>query len=129
MNCSLPGSSVQGILQSRILWVATVGCHFLLQGIFPTQGWKPASPAWADKFFTTEPPGKSIIFSLGYISTHITRELHKKRGGYILRSQFFWVQSSRFSICKIISSTNSQFYSLLSNCDVFYFFFLPDCCD
>ena len=30
----LRGSSVHGILQARIL----VGCHFLLQGIFPTQG-------------------------------------------------------------------------------------------
>ena len=38
MNCSQPGSSVHGILQARILeW----GCHALLQGIFPTQGWNP----------------------------------------------------------------------------------------
>ena len=36
MDCSPPGSSVHGILQARILeWV---GCHSLLQGIFPTQG-------------------------------------------------------------------------------------------
>ena len=44
-----------------------VGCHFLFQGIFPTQGLKPcllASPALAGGFFffffffTTEPPGK-----------------------------------------------------------------------
>ena len=35
VDCSPPGSSVHGILQARILaWV----CHFLLQGIFPTQG-------------------------------------------------------------------------------------------
>ena len=35
MDCSLPGSSVRGILQARVLeW----GCHFLLQEIFPTQG-------------------------------------------------------------------------------------------
>ena len=33
-----PGSSAHGIFQSRILeWVAI----FLLQGIFPTQGWNP----------------------------------------------------------------------------------------
>ena len=33
MNCSLPSSSVHGIIQARILeWV----CHFLLQRIFPT---------------------------------------------------------------------------------------------
>ena len=36
--CSLPGSSIHGILQARILeWVA---CSFL-QGIFPTQGSNP----------------------------------------------------------------------------------------
>ena len=34
MDCSLPGSSVHGIFQAR----AGVGCHFLLQGIFLTQG-------------------------------------------------------------------------------------------
>ena len=34
MDCSLPGSSVHGMLQARILGV---GCHFLLQGIFLTQ--------------------------------------------------------------------------------------------
>ena len=34
-----------------------VGCHFLLQGIFPTLGsTSPASPALAGEFFTTEPP-------------------------------------------------------------------------
>ena len=32
MGCSPPGSFVHGILQ------AGVGYHFLLQGIFPTQG-------------------------------------------------------------------------------------------
>ena len=52
---SLPGSSVHGVFQARTLeWV----CHFLLQGIFLTQGVKPVSPALADGFFTTEPPGK-----------------------------------------------------------------------
>ena len=38
MDCSLPGSSVHGISQARILeWIAI----FLLQGIFLTQGWNP----------------------------------------------------------------------------------------
>ena len=40
MNCSLPDSSVHGILQARIL-VERGGCHSLLQGIFPTQGLNP----------------------------------------------------------------------------------------
>ena len=39
-DCSLPGSSVHGILQARILTIG--GC--LLQGIFPTQGSNPGLP-------------------------------------------------------------------------------------
>ena len=56
MDCSPPGSSVHGILQARVLECVAisfsrgsswprggtgVGCHFLLQGIFLTQGWNP----------------------------------------------------------------------------------------
>ena len=41
MDCSLPASSVHGILQARILeW----GSHCLLAGIFPTQGPKLGLP-------------------------------------------------------------------------------------
>ena len=53
MDCSLPGSSVRGILQARILeWVACA----LLQGIFPTHGLNPhllRLPELAGGFFTT----------------------------------------------------------------------------
>ena len=42
-----------------------VDCHFLLQGIFPTQGSSnppsPMSPAVAGRIFTTEPPGKPSL--------------------------------------------------------------------
>ena len=37
-DCSLPGSSVHGIFPGKN---AGVGCHFLLQGISPTQGLNP----------------------------------------------------------------------------------------
>ena len=39
-----------------------MGCHFLLQGIFPPRGMEPTSlefPALAGGFFTTTPPGKA----------------------------------------------------------------------
>ena len=59
MDCSLPGFSVHGILQARILeWVA-----FLPPGELPNPGIEPASltsPALAGGFFTTEPPGKPV---------------------------------------------------------------------
>ena len=38
VDCSLPGSSVHGIPPGKN---TGVGCHFLLQGIFPTQGLNP----------------------------------------------------------------------------------------
>ena len=40
MDCSPPGSSSRGILQAS----TGVGCHFLLQGIFLTQGSNPGLP-------------------------------------------------------------------------------------
>ena len=49
MDCNPPGPSVHGM-----------GCHFLPQGIFPTQGPKLeslASPALAGGFFTIVLPG------------------------------------------------------------------------
>ena len=57
MDYSLPGSSVHGILQAKILeWVAS-----LPPGDLPNPGIEltsPASSAFAGKFLTTEPPGK-----------------------------------------------------------------------
>ena len=59
MDCNLPGSSVYGISQARILeWVAT----FLLQGIFSTQ-----DRTWASYIgigsFTAVSLGKHIKIS------------------------------------------------------------------
>ena len=41
VSCSPPGSSVHGASPGKN---AGVGCHFLLQGIFPTQGSNPGLP-------------------------------------------------------------------------------------
>ena len=52
---SLSAASVRGILQARRLeWVG----HFLLQGIFPTQGLNAGLLQLAGGFFTTELRGK-----------------------------------------------------------------------
>ena len=58
-DCSLPGSS-------------GVGCHFLLQGIFPTQGLSPhllCLLLWQVDSFTAEPPGKPLSLRSGEILT------------------------------------------------------------
>ena len=54
MNCGLPGSSVHGIFQARILeWVA-----ISFSGDLPDPGIEPTSPALAGRFSTTEPAGR-----------------------------------------------------------------------
>ena len=64
MDCSPPVSLVHRVLQARILeWLP-----FLLIGGLPDPEIKPASPALADGFFTTEPPGKPVLYS--YIHVH-----------------------------------------------------------
>ena len=67
-RCSLPGFSVHGIFQARILeWAAIPYPGDLLDpGIKPVP---PAFPALAGGFFTTEPPGKPCSFHTTY---HIT---------------------------------------------------------
>ena len=60
MDCSLPGSSVHGISQARILeWVAISSSS---RGSSRLRI-KPTSPALVGRFFTAEPPGKSITAS------------------------------------------------------------------
>ena len=56
MDCSLPGSSIHGISQARIL----SGLTFPSPGNLPNPRIKPMSPVLADSFFTTESPGKSM---------------------------------------------------------------------
>ena len=57
---SLPGSSVHGIIQARIL----SGLPSLSPEDFPDPGIKPTSPTLAGGFFTTVPPGKPLCLGL-----------------------------------------------------------------
>ena len=43
------------------------GLHFLLQGVFPTQGWNPRSPALASAFFTSIPSGKPLDYQYNIV--------------------------------------------------------------
>ena len=52
MDCSLPGFSVHGIFQAKILeWLPPPEYG-------PNPGIEPMPPELADEYFTTEPPGK-----------------------------------------------------------------------
>ena len=83
MDCNLPGSSVHGILQARILeWVAISSS----QEIFPTQESKLhllQVSCIAGGFFTAEPPGKPNIHTLLYIKQITKESLLYGTGNYI----------------------------------------------
>ena len=60
MDSSLPGSSVHGIFQAKVLeWVA-----FPSPGDLPDPGINATSCILAGGFFTTEPPAKTTQVSL-----------------------------------------------------------------
>ena len=54
MDCSLPGSSVDGILQARMLEVVAI------PGGLPDPGTEPRFPVLQADSLMTEPPGKPI---------------------------------------------------------------------
>ena len=63
---------------------AGVSCHLYLQGIFPTHGLNShllCLLAWADRFFTTEPPGrhKYWIFKTKKSHTHKKQNFTRER--------------------------------------------------
>ena len=54
MDCSLPGSFVHGVSPGNN---TGVGCHVLLQGIFPNEGSNPGLPQDKQILLPSEPPG------------------------------------------------------------------------
>ena len=58
MDCNPQGASVHGDSPGKI---TGIGCHFLLQGIFPTQGSNPALLHCRQITIPTESSGKPVI--------------------------------------------------------------------
>ena len=54
-----------------------VGCHFLYQGIFSTQGSNPSLLHWQANSLTTEPPGKFLFFHIVFFSPKRCKENRK----------------------------------------------------
>ena len=58
MNCGLPGSSVHGIFQARVLeWLP-----FPSPGALPNSGIKPKSPALQADALLSESPGRYLCY-------------------------------------------------------------------
>ena len=74
MDCSPPGSSVHGILQTKILqWVAISSS----KGFFPTRGSNPPLLHWQADSLLAEPPGKLLpgIFGAPYLEQELSKAL------------------------------------------------------
>ena len=59
MDCNPPGSSVHGDSPSKN---TEVGCHFLLQGIFPTQGSNPGLPHYRQTLYCLSQQGSPSTY-------------------------------------------------------------------
>ena len=64
-DCSSPGFSVHRDSPGKN---TGVGCHALLQGIFPNQGSNPGHPHCRLDFLSSEPPGKPKNTGVGSLS-------------------------------------------------------------
>ena len=58
MDCSLPGFSVRGILQARLLEQVALR-------VLPNPGIEPRSPALQADSVPSEPPGKPLLYTAG----------------------------------------------------------------
>ena len=74
-----------------------VGCHFLLQGIFPTQGWSPCLPCLLQyrQILTTESMGTISLLSVSI--------------NLILSGDFIWMESYRTWSCVWLLSLSVMF--------------------
>ena len=64
MDCSLPGSSVHGIFPGKN---TGVGCHFLLQRIFPTQVLNARLPHWQVDSSPPAPEKPMYVYIYAYL--------------------------------------------------------------
>ena len=79
IDCSPPGSSVHGIPQKRI--VEWVGLSFPPSRYLPDPEIELASPALAERYFTTTPPGKpftdpTLSKLIASFASGLEREIH-----------------------------------------------------
>ena len=105
-----PGSSVHGISQARILeWVA-----ISFSGDLPNPEIEPTSPALADRFFTTEAPGKpssQIVESKSHQACRSNFQFSRNTGGSWTSETASQGRKQTKTACKIFYKTTDCIYS------------------
>ena len=76
VDCSSPGSSVQTIFPGKN---TGVGFHFLLQGIFPTQGWNPGVPHCRQPLFHLSHQGSPFLQNAHILQMNTYKD-YRRRG-------------------------------------------------
>ena len=72
INCSPPGSSVHGDSPGKN---PGVGCHALLQGIFPTQGSNPGLPHCRWILYHLSHQGSSTTLMVLQVNSHLSLQI------------------------------------------------------
>ena len=92
MDCSLPGSSVHGHFPGKNIGV---GCHAVLQEIFPTQASNPGLPHFRQILYCLSHQGRPRILEwVAYPSSRGTSQPRNRTGVSCIAGGFFtsWVQ-------------------------------------
>ena len=89
-----------------------VGCHFLLQGIFPTQGLNPGLPLCRQTLLQSEPPGKSSF--IRYVLVKKQKQKTKKKNK---EKKVFWFSPHHPETdLRLVSLTHKPFRSSWEIC-------------
>ena len=93
MGCSLPGSSVQGDSPGKN---TGVGCHALLQGIFPTQGSNPGLPHCRQILYCPSHQGSPRILEwVAYLFSRRSSQPRNQTGVSCIAGGFFTSWATR----------------------------------
>ena len=104
MDCNVPGASVHGDSPGKN---TGVGCHALLQGIFPTQGLKPRAPALQAESLPSEPPGKPKNTEVGaYPFSRRSSQPRNWTAGSCTMGRFFTSQATGEAASTPYNQTN-----------------------
>ena len=95
-----------------------VGCHFLLQGIFPTQGSNPGLLHWRQNTLPSEPPGKSLDPISSLFSQFFCVECFNSWSYFVVSNKTGQIESLSETIPNLMTCWTGYF--LVSTCPLLF---------